>query len=98
VQAGWGDRGRESVLGKSLMPWWRWEFAPKLGEAALEPQSVLNPNWDPTGNAPGGLPSLGTGSGFDMGLSTAWAVPFHGFQQNRKILDSSANLETLFYN
>lgn len=60
--AGWGGCGCESVLGKSLTPCWRWEFALKLGKAALEPP----PNWSPTGNASGGLNSLGTGSDFDV--------------------------------
>lgn len=66
--AGWGDHGRESVLGKSLTLCWGWEFALNLGEAALEPQRVLNPNGDPTGNASGGLHSLGTGSSFGMSV------------------------------
>ena len=66
--AGWGDRGSESVLGKSLTRCWRWEFALKVREAAPEPQRVLNPNCDPTGNASGGLHSLGTGSDFGMSV------------------------------
>lgn len=36
------------------------------GEAALELQTVLNPNRDPAGNASGGLCCLWTGSDFGL--------------------------------
>lgn len=56
------------MLGRSLTPCWRWEFTLKLGEAALESQQVLNPNWDATGNASRGRHSLGAESDFGMSV------------------------------